>query len=1006
MRRIRTVLVLQLVVICALLGLVPSLSATKGNSAARPKDKDKGSVTTPTRVSHVFGPVHYRRNSWRPFWTIQIFTVKRPGPGLLRIDNGGDHNQFRRVTSGAVWINGQRVMGPSDFRRERGEILERKVHLKAWNWIAVEIERPDHSGFTLVIDAQAADTFDTAPPVITGTSSPAANSNSWNNTDVTVSFTCSDVQSGIESCSGPTTIANDGASQTITGTARDRAGNTASATVTVNLDKSNPSIAASRTPAANAAGWNNTDVAVSFTCNDALSGIGSCSPASNVTSEGASQAVSGTAVDRASNSATASTTVSLDKTAPALSITPMPATVTDPSLDVTGTVTDALSGVDQVTCNGTSASRSGNSYSCTLTLTEGDNTINVSATDWAGNTAQSSANVALSSFVAPPFGPVLVTWMNLSGVAANGNSISKNNPAAGWNSGAVSKQVLPDGNGFVEFTATETNTSRVAGLGVVDTDQNYTDVDFAFMLQPNSTLSVYEGGVQRTSPSAYAAGDRLRVEVRYGAIRYLRNGAVLYSSTVPARYPLRVDTALNTTGATLTDVRVGNFIWTDNTGVSISGESLRKTAGTAWNAGAVSADSIESGDGYMEFTATETNTTRAAGLAGLVLGTSLADIRFGIKVNDNATVEVVENGVSQGVFGSYSGGDRFRIETSGGVVRYFRNQQQMHMSLQTPTYPLRVDAALFTGGATLTDVILEPMSWANAQNVHASGATLMKTSADGWTGSVSSATRIQSGDGYVEFTAVETDSRRGMGLKWSPAGASQPTDFQIALTETGSVEVVEAVALRGQFGSYQNGDRFRIEISNGSIRYLRNGTLMYTSGANPPYPLHAEGSFFTRGATLFDVAMGDLVWVNDVNVRIAGRGLLKTSPMTAWNAGATSTRVIDTGYVEVTASEISTTKIVGLGSGDPNQPIQNIDFSIMLRGDARIGVYELGVLRGFFPAFVAGDRFRVEVQTGGTVRYLRNGLVFYTSTLRATTPLRVDTGANEGFGTMFNIVAR
>jgi hypothetical protein len=47
----------------------------------------------------------------------------------------------------------------------------------------------------------------------------------------------------------------------------------------------------------------------------------------------------------------------------------------------------------------------------------------------------------------------------------------------------------------------------------------------------------------------------------------------------------------------------------------------------------------------------------------------------------------------------------------------------------------------------------------------------------------------------------------------------------------------------------------------------------------------AETVFYTQGATLFDVALGNLVFMNDLNVFVAGQTLLKSSIAAAWNAG-------------------------------------------------------------------------------------------------------------------------
>ena len=57
-------------------------------------------------------------------------------------------------------------------------------------------------------------------------SAPSPNGNGWHNTDVTVTFTCSDALSGVASCPAPITVTAEGAGQVVTGTAVDKAGNT------------------------------------------------------------------------------------------------------------------------------------------------------------------------------------------------------------------------------------------------------------------------------------------------------------------------------------------------------------------------------------------------------------------------------------------------------------------------------------------------------------------------------------------------------------------------------------------------------------------------------------------------------------------------------------------------------------------------------------------------------------------------------------------------------------
>jgi hypothetical protein len=232
-------------------------------------------------------------------------------------------------------------------------------------------------------------TVDTTPPVITGNVSPAPNGNGWNNSNVTVSWNVSDPESGIASSNGcgSSTLTTETSGTTLTCTATNGGGLSSSKSVTVKIDKTAPTVSGSRLPAPNGSGWNNTDVAASFTCTDGLSGIGSCGPTPQVLSaEGAGQSRTGTAVDKAGN--TASTTVSginIDKTAPTVTYSGNAGTYTiDQSVAITCAANDSLSGLASNTC----ANINGPAYTFTL----GTNSFSASATDLAGNTGSGSTS--------------------------------------------------------------------------------------------------------------------------------------------------------------------------------------------------------------------------------------------------------------------------------------------------------------------------------------------------------------------------------------------------------------------------------------------------------------------------------------------------------------------------------------------------------------------------------------------------------------------------------------
>ncbi|MFN8472230.1 MAG: hypothetical protein U0822_08580 [Anaerolineae bacterium] len=191
---------------------------------------------------------------------------------------------------------------------------------------------------------------DKSLPSITGGRSPSANSYGWNNTDVTASFTCSDGLSGIATCSGPTVLSAEGTGQSVTGTAVDNAGNSATATVgNINIDKIVPAPpTANVSPAPNAAGWNNSAVILTWTDNGDVgtvqSGVASCTSTGQITGEGTNQ-YAGTCTDKAGNQSSAShVQVNLDETPPHTTAD-APAGWNNSSVTITLTASDNLSGV-------------------------------------------------------------------------------------------------------------------------------------------------------------------------------------------------------------------------------------------------------------------------------------------------------------------------------------------------------------------------------------------------------------------------------------------------------------------------------------------------------------------------------------------------------------------------------------------------------------------------------------------------------------------------------------
>ncbi len=209
---------------------------------------------------------------------------------------------------------------------------------------------------------------DTIPPATTVRSiAGIAGDNGWYRSDVAISVESTDTCAGVKEI----TSTVDGAANVIAGStatisvsgdlvhsvsfgATDNAGNReTSQAATIKIDQTVPRITAHVSPAPNAAGWNNADVTITYTCSDDLSGIAICPEPVTVSTEGAGQVITRTGVDRAGNTASASVTLNIDKSAPVADILVTPGLLWPPNhkmvnVAVNGGTSDTGSGVASV----------------------------------------------------------------------------------------------------------------------------------------------------------------------------------------------------------------------------------------------------------------------------------------------------------------------------------------------------------------------------------------------------------------------------------------------------------------------------------------------------------------------------------------------------------------------------------------------------------------------------------------------------------------------------------
>ena len=198
---------------------------------------------------------------------------------------------------------------------------------------------------------------DSTPPVITPSVAGALGTNGWFVSNVGIGWTVTDPDSSVTSTSGCATgsVSSDTAGVTFTCTATS-SGGTSSSTVTIKRDATPPTatlFVSSGTPGAN--GWYVSDVTVSTSGADPMSGPVTCTPAQSLSTSTAGTSVNGSCTNGAGLSSNASPMIiKLDKTGPTAGLAVSSGTpgsngwyVSDVTVATSGN--DAISG--PVTCS-------------------------------------------------------------------------------------------------------------------------------------------------------------------------------------------------------------------------------------------------------------------------------------------------------------------------------------------------------------------------------------------------------------------------------------------------------------------------------------------------------------------------------------------------------------------------------------------------------------------------------------------------------------------------------
>lgn len=251
------------------------------------------------------------------------------------------------------------------------------------------------------------------------------------------------------------------------------------AAATFTVDTAPPVIQATIFPKPNPAGWNNRPVTITFSCVD-QSIVANCPAPVTLTQDGAGQLVSVTASDALGLEGTLSLTVNIDSVPPVVALTAPTADLSTSAATValSADTTDVGAGLAGVMCFGQPTTPAGGTTNCTVPLAPGQNTVVVSATDKAGNSASAGLHVTRlvaatglqmsPSTLALAVGDTFVLSVNTTiDLPATGVSWTSSNPSvlsvAPENDGTVTAEAL----GQATVTATMGSLTTQAQVSVL-----------------------------------------------------------------------------------------------------------------------------------------------------------------------------------------------------------------------------------------------------------------------------------------------------------------------------------------------------------------------------------------------------------------------------------------------------------------------------------------------------------------------------------------------------------
>jgi hypothetical protein len=479
-----------------------------------------------------------------------------------------------------------------------------------------------------------------------------------------------------------------------------------------------------------------------------------------------------------------------------------------------------------------------------------------------------------------------VGWSSVTNGLDLGNGTVRKTSAGTWDFSANSLQKLLPGDGYFESTAANYNQS----IGISGSD----GTSRALVIGAGGWAAIYENGqeVANTSPlaniSPHASGDRYRIEITNSVLRYVRYRSTvrevmfISAAALPA-YPISLGLGISPLEAewqkTVLAQLTRKVTWSSIiNGIDLGNGSVRKTSTGTWDFSASAKQTLLPGDGYFESTASYWNHSINISGSNGAGGALLVGTGGWAAIYENG--QEVANTSPLGNITPHSAGDRYRLEIANGVLRYVRYRSGVRAVLYTSTNPLPAYPLSFSLGAsfqnsewqnTVIAQLSQTVSWSYINNgIDLGNGSVRKTSNGTWDFSAGPRQQLVYGNGYFESTASYWNHSINIGGSNNAGGTLLAgTGGWAAIYENGQ-EVANTSPL-ANIAPHASGDRYRLEISRGKLRYVRYRagarSVMFTSAnALPAYAMsYSLGASFQNSEWQNTIFSDNVAELNDAS---------------------------------------------------------------------------------------------------------------------------------------------